>query len=63
MKKFYFANSENMDNIYGGESPVCVDYAEIVRLAQEWEMSIDEMMEQFHEASDEEMNEYGTYEA
>lgn len=62
MKKiWYFADSEYMDNIYGSEYPVCIDYEEMKRLAGEWEMSIDELMEQFHEATEDEIEMYGVY--
>ena len=61
MKKYYFANEEHMDEIYGGESAVCFDEAEVKRLAEEWGMTIDELMDQLHEATEEEIATYGVY--
>lgn len=61
MKNYYFADAEYIDRIYGNESPVCVDEAEIARLASEWDMTTDELMAQFHVASQAEMDEYGVY--
>lgn len=61
MKNYYFADAEYIDRIYGAESPVCVDEAEIARLASEWDMTTDELMAQFHVASQAEMDEYGVY--
>ena len=61
MKNYYFADAEYIDRIYGNESPVCVDEPEIERLASEWDMTADELMNQFHVASQAEMDEYGVY--
>lgn len=55
----YFANAENIDRIYGSQSPVCVDEPEIERLAAEWGVSTDELMAQFHAASHDELEQYG----
>lgn len=61
MKNYYFADAEYIDRIYGAESPVCVDEPEIERLAAEWDMSADELMNQFHVASQDEVEQYGVY--
>lgn len=63
MKTYYFANAESIDKIYGAESPVCVDEPEIERLASEWDMTTDELMNQFHVASQAEMDEYGVFDS
>ena len=59
-KKYYFADDEYIDSIYNG-SPVCIDMAELKRLAREWEMTTAELRQQMHEASAEEIAEYGIY--
>ena len=61
-KTYYFANSEHADSIYGSEAPVCIDLNEVKRLAREWGMTAAEMLEQFHEATAAEIEEYGIYE-
>ena len=61
-KTYYFANSEHTDSIYGSEMPVCIDLNEVERLACEWDMTTAEMLEQFHEATAAEIEEYGIYE-
>lgn len=61
MKNYYFADAEYIDRIYGNESPVCVDEPEIARLASEWDMSTDDLMNQFHVASQDEIEQYGVY--
>lgn len=62
MKTYYMANTEHFDNIYGSDIPVCIGLNEVKRLAREWDMTTDEMMEQFHEATTDEIEEYGIYE-
>ena len=60
MKPYYFPNSGYVDVIFGGQSPVCMDRAEVDRLSREdggWE----NIWEQAHEASDDEISEYGVY--
>ena len=59
MKKYYFPNSDHEKEFFGSESPVCVDVEELRRLAR----GLEELMEQVHEAGDDEINEYGTYES
>lgn len=60
-KKYYFADDEYIDSIYGSEHPICIDMAELKRLAREWEMTTAELRRQMHEASAEEIAEYGIY--
>ena len=58
-KTYYIANTEYSDRVYGSELPVCIDLNEIEILAREWDMTTAELLEQFHEASPEEIAEYG----
>ena len=62
MKKYYIANDEHRDAIYGAEPGVCIDMAEAERLAREWDMATEELLEQMHEAGPDEISAYGTYE-
>lgn len=62
MKTYYMANPEHADKIYGSEIPVCIDMAEIERLAHEWDMTTAELLKQFHEANAAEIEELGIYE-
>ena len=63
MKKYYFPNSDYEEEFFGSESPVCVDVEELRRLARGWDLTWEEIMEQVHEAGDDEIDEYGTYES
>lgn len=56
---YYVANEEFSDRIYGDETPVCLDLNEIKILAREWDMTTAELLEQFHEASHKEIEEFG----
>ena len=58
MKTSYICDSENFDTIFGNQYPVCITKTEIMRLSAEWEC---DLMEQFHEASESEIAEYGVY--
>lgn len=61
-KTYYIANAEYSDRIYGSELPVCIDLNEVKFLAREWDMTTAELLEQFHEATAAEIEEYGIYE-
>lgn len=61
MKNYYICDSENFDTIYGDQYPVCITKTEIMRLSTEWEIELCDLMEQFHEASESEIAEYGVY--
>ena len=63
MKTYYFPNAENADAFFGSQSPVCVDAWELDRLAAEWGMESDELRAQVHEASEDEIAEYGVYDS
>ena len=60
---YYFANDEYVDYIYGSGELVCIDFAEVKRLASEWKMTIEELMKQVHEATAEEITQYGIYDS
>lgn len=63
MKKYYFPNDDHAETFFGSELPVCVDIAELVRLANGWGMDLDDLMEQVHEASESEIAEFGVYDS
>ena len=63
MKTYYFPNAEHSDAFFGGQSPVCVDAAELDRLAADWGLDDDELRAQVHEASEDEIAEYGVYDS
>lgn len=62
-KTYYIANQEHADSIYGAENPVCIDLGEVGRLAGEWGMTTAELLEQMHEATAEEISEFGVYDS
>lgn len=35
MRYYYIANSDHSDQIYGNQEPICIDLAEVKRLAKE----------------------------
>lgn len=41
--------------------PICIDLAEVERLAREWDMTTEELLEQMHEADEDEIAEFGAY--
>lgn len=60
-KTFWFMNDGiNPDTIYGSGYPVCIDTEELERLSQEWGV---DLREQMHEASEDEITEYGIYDS
>lgn len=60
-KTYYFPNAEQAEAFFGSQDPICVDYRELARLATEWDLTIEELMDQVHEATDNEIETYGTY--
>lgn len=56
MKKYYFANEWHIESIYGEQNPICIDENEVRRLSAEWGV---DLFEQMHEASKEEIKEFG----
>jgi hypothetical protein len=63
MRYYYIANSDHSDQIYGNQEPICIDLAEVKRLAKEWDMTMDELISQMHVASAEEIEEHGAYDS
>lgn len=62
MKKYYFPDDEYIDSIFGWQDPICLDRAETDRLSHEdggWE----NIWDQVHEASADEIAEYGVYDS
>lgn len=49
---------EGAPDIFGGESPCCIDTIEVVRLSREWDVNL---FNQLHRATPEEIAEYGSY--
>ena len=62
-KTYFIPNDEHMDIWFGSAYPVCMDLAEVSRLASDWGMELDEAMDQLHEASDAEIAKYGVYDS
>lgn len=60
-KIYYIAKPEYADAIYGDQLPICIDLAEVKRLAKEWDMTTEELLEQMNEASDSAIEEHGVY--
>lgn len=63
MKTYYFADDERADYIYGNQEPICIDIKEVERLAEEWELTTDELLEQMHEATAREIETYGVFDS
>ena len=57
MKPYYLPTTD-WDTFFGNQSPVCIDEAERDRLASEWGMDVNE---DFREATEDEIAEYGVY--
>lgn len=60
---YYFPNTDQEEAFFGGKTPICVDKAELERLATGWGLEIEELIKQVHEADPEEITEYGVYNA
>ena len=60
-KTYYIANSEHSDSIYGDQLPTCIDLNEVKRMAREWDMTIEELLDQMHEADESEIAQWGVY--
>lgn len=62
-REYYFPNIDQEDAFFGGQTPICVDKAELERLATGCGLELEELMKQVHEADPEEITEYGVYNA
>lgn len=60
-RRFWGASSNAPPHQKTGGTKICVDEAELRRLAFGWEMEYEELLQQVHEASEAEIAEYGTY--
>jgi hypothetical protein len=58
--KTYYLPTTDWDAFFGNQYPVCIDETERNRLAAEWNMDIEE---DFREATDDEIAEYGVYDS
>lgn len=58
-KTYYFPDDYTEFDIFGQEMPVCIDRAECEWLAEQYEMTIDDFMDNMHEATETEIEEYG----
>ena len=63
MKTYYVANVRQMDKIYRDSEPQCLDIKEVERLAREWEMTTEGLLELMHEATPPEIEAYGVYDS
>lgn len=57
----YMPDDEHLDSWFGSEYPVCLTAENIADLANGWSKTVEELMEQVHEASDIEIFEWGVY--
>ena len=62
-KTYYFPIDYGTFDIFGQELPVCIDYAECVRLAREYELDLGYFMSEMREATLQEIQIHGTYDA
>lgn len=65
-KKYYFPNFEHIECWFCGIDPVCIDSQEVDRLTTAWETeekAASDIFNQLHEATAEEIAEYGVYDS
>ena len=58
--KFYFPDDEYFDRVFWGDDPHIMTEGIIRRLADDWEIPFDKLIEEFHEATREEFETYDT---
>lgn len=56
---YYIGKPEHHDKIYGDQLPTCMTIHEIRHLAAEWGMTPDELLDQFREADEADIEEWG----
>ena len=56
---YYIGRPEFHDKIYGDQLPICMTIQEIRHLATEWGMTPDELLDQFREADEADIEEHG----
>lgn len=62
-KTYYFPIDYREFDIFGQELPVCIDYAECIRLARDYELDLGYFMSKMREATLLEIQIHGTYDA
>lgn len=62
-KTYYFPIDYVEFDIFGQGLPICIDYAECVRLARDYELDLGYFMSEMREATLQEIQTYGTYDA
>lgn len=62
-KDYFFPIDYGTFDIFGMENPICIDYAECIRLARAYELDLDYFMSEMREATMQELELYGTYDA
>lgn len=60
-KDYFFPDPEYIDAIFGAETPTCLDRAEVDHLAKEDGPGWPRIWDQVHKATQEELEQYGTY--
>lgn len=63
MKTYYFPDGKYIDAFFGSAEYICCDMPELERLARDWGVELCDLMEQVHEASADEIAEYGVYDS
>lgn len=61
LKNYYVPYEEYYDQFYWDSPPVCVDFTELRRLADDWNMDLEELLKQVRKATLEEIELRGTY--
>lgn len=60
-ESLYMPDDDYLDSWFGSDAPMCLSAEDIAYLANGWGKTVDELMEQVHEASEDEIEEWGVY--
>jgi hypothetical protein len=60
-KVYFMPDAEHHDTWFWSDRPVCLSYDTIVDLANGWSKTAEELMEQVHKATADEIKEWGVY--
>ena len=63
LKNFYVPYEEYYDKFYWDAPPVCVDFETLRDLANGWSMDLEELLKQVRKATQEEIEQRGTYDS